>query len=85
MCESAFINFDTQMSAEVYYVHSPLRTNPEHRYKVILRDLDSDSIAGVIFFDSFDDAEATAEKLVFPSSGLINGPVCVPAISGVQS
>jgi hypothetical protein len=86
MCESAFINLDTQMSAEVYYVHAPFRTNSDHRYKVILRDLDSDSIAGVLFFQSFDDAEAKAEKLAFPSSGLINGPVSVPAVvSGVQS
>lgn len=86
MCESAFINFDTQMSAEVYYVHAPFRSNSDHRYTVILRDLESDSMAATMFFHSFDNAEAKAEQLVFPKSGVINGPVCVPpVVSGVQS
>jgi len=81
MCESAFINADTKMSAEVYYVHSPLRTNPEHRYKVILRDTDSENVAGIVYFFEFDEAEQFAEKLVFPSNGLIDSPTFLPQVS----
>ena len=81
MCESAFINFDTQMSAEVYYVHAPFRSNSDHRYTVILRDLESDSVAATMFFHSFDNAEAKAQQLVFPSSGLIDSPTFLPQVS----
>jgi len=80
MCESAFINFDTQMSAEIYYVQAPFRSNSDQRYKVILRDLDSDSVASVIYFSSLEAAESKAEKLVFPSGGIVNSPAFLPAI-----
>ena len=80
MCESAFINTDTKMISEVYYVHAPFRADVDHRYKVILRDIDSDSIAGIVFFSCFDEAEAFAENLVFPSSGQIDSPTFLPAI-----
>lgn len=80
MCESAFINTETHMSAEVYYVHAPFRSNSEHKYKVILRDNDSDSVAAVVFFPCFDKANEYAENLVFPSSGMIDSPAFVPVI-----
>lgn len=80
MCESAFINFDTQMSAEIYYVQAPFRSNSDHRYTVILRDLDSDSVVATMFFHSLENATAKAEKLVFPSSGVVNSPAFLPAI-----
>lgn len=78
MCESAFINFETQMTAEVHYIHKPFRTNQDHRYKVILRDIDSDNVAGVVYFFEFDEAEQFAEKLVFPSNDLIDSPTFLP-------
>lgn len=80
MCESAFINTETCMSAEVYYVHAPFRSNSENKYKVILRDNDSDFVAAVVFFPCFDRANEYAENLVFPQSGMIDSPAFVPVI-----
>jgi hypothetical protein len=80
MCESAYINTETQMMSEVYYVAAHFRTDSDHRYKVILRDIDSDSVAGVVWFPCFDEANQFAEQLVFPSAGLVNSPTFLPVI-----
>lgn len=75
---NSFTNADTQMTAEVFYVAAHFRTDSDHRYKVILRDLDSDSVAGVVWFSTSDDAETFAHNLVFPSSRLISSPTFLP-------
>lgn len=80
MTESIFINTETKVSAEVNYVAAHFRRNADHRYKVIFRDLDSDNVITVRYFTSFDSANASAEKLVFPSPELIPGPVCIPPV-----
>lgn len=80
MTESIFVNTETQVGAEVNYVPAHFRRNADHRYKVIFRDLDSDNVIAVRYFTNFDAANALAEELVFPSPGLIPGPVCIPPV-----
>jgi hypothetical protein len=80
MTESIYINTETNVSTEVNYVPAHFRRNADHRYKVIFRDLDADAVIAVRYFSDFDTANASAEELVFPSPGMIAGPVCVPPV-----
>ena len=75
-----YANTTTGMESAVIYRSPALRTGNDHPYKVALTDLDADMVAGVVFFNDYDDANKFAHDLVFPKSGRILGPVCVPAI-----
>ena len=81
MCVAEFTNPETQMTAEVFYVSAPFRTNADRRYKVLLTDLESESVVTVFrWFSSLESAETFARDLVFPSSRLISSPTFLPEI-----
>ena len=75
-----YTNATTGMQSSVIYRPATLRTTTNHAYKVVLTDLDCDMVAGVVFLDDYDDANKFAHDLVFPKSGKIAGPVCVPPV-----
>ena len=80
MCVAEFTNHETQMTAEVFYVSAPFRTNADRRYKVFLTDLESESVVTVRWFASLESAETFARDLVFPSSRLISSPTFLPEV-----
>ena len=75
-----YTNVNTGMKSDVIYRLPALRSGNDHPYKVVLTDLDCNMVAGVVFFNDYDNANQFAHDLVFPKSGKIDGPACVPQI-----